>query len=176
MSIVTKTGDKGKTSLYCGKRVRKDDMRIEICGVLDEISSFLGMAKSAVKDKGFKQIIETVQGDLFLIGSEVVTEPADAGRMKRRICVEAVSSLEGHIKRLERDGTLKCVDFIIPGRNGTSGALDIARSLTRRAERRYVTMMGNKAVKNRSILVYLNRLSDLLFLLARAHEKKRAAR
>jgi len=176
MSIVTKTGDKGKTSLYCGKRVCKDNIRIEMCGTLDEASSFLGMAKSLIKDKGFKKIIEAVQKDLFLIGAEVVTGRAAATKIKKRICDREVRFLEENIKALECDGSLKCVDFIIPGKNEASGALDIARALTRRAERRSLALLKMKKIVNKEILVYLNRLSDLLYLLARAHDKKRGVR
>ena len=94
MSIVTKTGDKGKTSLYCGKRVGKDDIRIEICGALDEVSSFLGMAKNASKDKNTKRIVHSIQKELISLGTEMATSAAGSGKINKREAKDSICVLE----------------------------------------------------------------------------------
>ena len=134
MSIVTRTGDKGKTSLYCCARVDKDDVRIEMCGALDEVSSFLGMAKSLVKDKKVKDIIDSTQRDLVLIGTEVATRREFIKKVKKRICDEEVCSLEEAIEALEGGGKIKFTTFSMPGESTLSSAFDIARAVTRRAD------------------------------------------
>ena len=171
MSIVTKTGDRGSTSLCCGTRVPKDDIRVEICGALDEVSSFLGMAKSSTKDKKTINLAERIQKELSLLCSEVATTPAGAGRLKKVLSPSSIVALEKEIEGLERGCDIKVRRFCLQGANIVSSALDVARAITRSAERRCVTMSKKKMLKNSSILVYLNRLSDLLFLLARYNEK-----
>ena len=173
MGIVTKTGDKGPTALECGKRVNKDDMRVEICGALDEISSFLGMAKNASKDKNTKKVVHLIQKELIVLGAEVATSAASSDKIKKRIGKDSICVLEREIDRLEGKCALKMRSFCIPGKGAASSALDVARAITRRAERRSVTLFKKGMVKNPNIVIYLNRLSDLLYLLARSNEKKR---
>lgn len=173
MSIVTGTGDKGKTSLYCGTRVRKDDIRVEACGALDEVSSFLGMAKSLARGKKTKTIVDSIQKELIILCSELAATRAFCGRLKKRIGKNSVCAVEKEIRALEDACPVKIKSFCLPGRNTVSASFDIARAITRRAERRCVTMAGRKLLDNRNIIIYLNRLSDLLFLLARFNEKKR---
>jgi cob(I)alamin adenosyltransferase len=173
MSIVTKTGDRGKTSLYCGKRVSKDDIRVEICGALDEVSSFLGMAKNASKDKNTKKVIHSIQKELISLGAEVATSAASVGKIRKRVGADSVCVLEKEIDRLEGKCAVKIRSFCIPGKGAASSALDVARAVTRCAERRSVTLLKKGMVKNPNIVIYLNRLSDLLYLLARFNEKKK---
>ena len=173
MSIVTKTGDKGKTSLYCGKRVSKDDIRVEICGALDEVTSFLGMARNASKDKGTKRIILLIQRELISLCAEVATSAAATGKIKKRVDAGSICLLEKEIDCLEGKCAVKIRSFCIPGKGSASSALDVARAVTRRAERRSVTLAKKGMIKNPNIIIYLNRLSDLLYLLARSNEKKR---
>jgi cob(I)alamin adenosyltransferase len=173
VGIVTKSGDKGKTSLYCGALVRKDDIRVEICGSLDEVSSFLGMAKSLAKDERTKSVTDRVQKGLIILSSEIATTAAAKDRLKKKIDKNSICVLEKEIDCLENRCNIKIKTFCIQGENPVSSALDIARSITRRAERRCVTMTEENMLKNRNIIVYLNRLSDLLYLLARFNEKKR---
>lgn len=175
MGIVTKRGDRGRTSLYRGVKVAKDDIRVEICGCLDEVSSFLGMAKSLLRDRKFKDIIESAQKDLFPIGAEVATRLQFIKKIKKRVCDKDVRRLEETIGVLEDSGRLKFKNFKLPGANEISSALDIARAITRRTERRVVTILKKKMIANRYILIYLNRLSDLLYLLARMHDKRGGA-
>lgn len=173
MGIATKTGDKGKTSLYCGKRVDKDDIRVEICGAIDEVSSFLGMAKNASKDKNTKKVVHSVQKDLILLGAEVATSAAGSYKIKKKIGAGSICILEREIDCLEGKCNIKIRSFCIPGAGAASSALDVARTVTRRAERRSVTLQKKGMIKNPNIVIYLNRLSDLLYLLARANEKKK---
>lgn len=173
MGITTKTGDDGRTSLYCGNRVAKDDARIEACGALDEVVSFLGLAKSASKDKKTKSIMYSVQKELFILGAEVAGSKSSAGKLKKKIGKDSICVLEKEIDELENARLVKVRSFCIPGENTSSSALDIARAVTRRAERRSVTLLKKGMIKNRNIVVYLNRLSDLLYLLARLNERKK---
>lgn len=173
MKIATKTGDKGTTSLYCGKRVAKDDIRIEICGAIDEVSSFLGMARNASKDKNTKMVVRSIQKELIILGAEIATSASGADKIKKRIGADSVCVLEKEIDCLEGKRAVKMRSFCIPGKGAASSALDVARAITRRAERRSVTLLKKGMVKNPNIVTYLNRLSDLLYLLARSNEKKR---
>ncbi|OGL46831.1 MAG: ATP:cob(I)alamin adenosyltransferase [Candidatus Schekmanbacteria bacterium RBG_16_38_11] len=172
MSIVTKKGDKGMTSLYWGGRIRKDHIRVETYGTLDELCTFLGLAKSLIKERETKKILESVQKDLFIIGSEIAAKPKYVGKLEYRIDSSYVKRLEESIKDLEERIKFEGCCFLLPGENFISATLDIARTITRRAERRIVTLKNKKIFKNPYILPYMNRLSDLLYLLARCYEKK----
>ncbi|MBN2119514.1 MAG: cob(I)yrinic acid a,c-diamide adenosyltransferase [Candidatus Omnitrophica bacterium] len=166
MSITTKTGDKGITCLYKGKKVYKDHLRIELCGSLDELGSYLGLSKNLVKSKKIKKIIEAVQRDLYLVAAEVVTQTKFLKKLKRRLDETFPARIERSIKDLEKKlPRLNC--FCLCGENLCSSVLDVARAVSRRAERKATTLKRKSLLKNSHILVYLNRLSDLLFLLAR---------
>jgi len=173
MSIVTRTGDNGTTSLYGGERVSKDDIRIEACGALDEVSSFLGMAKSLLRDKKTKSVINCIQKELIVLCSEVASMPTASKKLKNRINGSSISALEKEIDCLEKKRNTRIRSFCLQGADHVSSTLDVARAITRRAERRCVAMSKKKMLKNRDIIVYLNRLSDLLYLLARSNEKKK---
>jgi ATP:cob(I)alamin adenosyltransferase len=170
MSIVTKKGDKGRTSLFLGGCVAKDSPIMELEGALDELCSFLGLSKSLIKDRTKKKALESIQEDLFVIGAEVATAPRFLKRLKIKIEKNDVGRLEKIIDGLEAKRTLKECCFCLPGKNLTSSALDISRTIARRSERRAVSLTKKKLLKNPYILVYLNRLSDLLYLLARSEE------
>ena len=172
MKISTKTGDSGLTSLLYGGRVKKDNLRIEVCGALDELCSFLGLCKSLLKNKEAKKIIEKVQTDLFVIVSEIAVKTSSLGKLRRRLNKKDINYLESMIARLEKRYKSRKCCFLLPGENTISATLDIARTISRRAERRMVTLGKKGMVKNISILAYLNRLSDLLYLLARSHGRK----
>lgn len=172
MGISTKTGDRGITSLLYGGRVQKDSLLIETIGILDELSSFLGLGKSLLKDRRQKKLIETIQTGLWLIGSEIATKPPYIGRLSKRLKREDVKYLDSTIKKLEKKYKPKEYCFLLTGENTVSAILDVARTIARRAERRVTTLLKRRMLKNRHILVYLNRLSDLLYLLARSCEKR----
>ena len=166
MSIATKTGDRGQTSLFSGERVSKDNIRVEAYGTMDELNSFLGDAKHSCTTKGFKAIIESIQSDLFRLCAELssssmnVNDPIEGDDVER---------LSEHLEGMEKSMELK--GFVIPGNTPGSAKLDICRSITRRGERRIISLSGEKDI-NEMVIKYVNRLSDLLFIMARVEEKK----
>jgi len=172
MGIVTKKGDKGKTSLYQGKPVSKDHIRIEVCGTIDELSSYLGLAKSMIKNRKIGGIVESIQKDLFILCAEIVTEAKALGKLKKRIDSSFIDCLDKAILGLENKKGLGVRCFQLPGASPVSSVLDISRTIARRAERRIVTLVRKKLLSNKNILVYLNRLSDLLYLLARLSKNR----
>jgi cob(I)alamin adenosyltransferase len=171
MPITTKKGDKGFTSLLGGSRVPKFHLRPETYGTLDELNSFLGMARAFSKDRLVKEILLTIQNHLFIIGSDLALSGKDRSLLKREITQEEVDWLT----RLSTDfeASLKPEPrFILYGETKSSSILDVARAVSRRAERMIARMKSEKMLHNLKILKYLNRLSDVLYLLARYEEKK----
>jgi cob(I)alamin adenosyltransferase len=170
MSITTGRGDEGSTELFAGEFVPKDHPRVEFIGVLDELNSFLGDAKAAALQEETRTTIETVQRDLFaapLILHSPEEEPQTGGKLLPRgggIDPERLTAL---IHALEERHPMK--GFIIPGKNAASAKLDIARAVCRRAERNLVALSRQETVPP-LLRRYMNRLSDLLFMLARAEE------
>lgn len=171
MGITTKTGDKGKTSLYKGGRVSKDDLRIESCGSLDELCAYLGLVRSILRSKKEKRIIESIQKDLFVIGSEIACPIKLSPKLEKRIGKTNTVKIDEAIEDLEKSKKFKNDSFYLPGESIVSSFLDIARTVTRRVERRITTLLRKKIITNKYILIYLNRASDFLFLLARSQEK-----
>jgi cob(I)alamin adenosyltransferase len=170
MSVATKRGDKGETDLYLGRRVPKDHPRVEVFGSLDELCAFLGLARSLLKDRQTSQLIETIQRELFIIGAEVGVTPRNLGKLKRRIDRSYVERLDTALARFEKDARFEACCFYLPGENTLACSFDIARTVARRTERRMVTLRNKGLMRNPHILVYLNRLSDLLFVLSRYYE------
>jgi cob(I)alamin adenosyltransferase len=166
MKIYTKTGDAGETGLYGGTRVSKADTRVEAYGTVDELNALLGLARAHVNDVQVDRTLKDVQNALFDVGADLAT-PADAKARGRITPVDAddVAWLERHID--EYDSELADLEaFILPGGNPTGAALHAARAVARRAERRVIALEGGHEV-NPNVRIYLNRLSDLLFVLAR---------
>ncbi len=166
MKIYTRTGDLGSTGLFGGPRVSKDDDRIEAYGTVDELNAALGAARSAGLPDDIDQHIAMFQSELFSMGAELATPDPD------QFGLRLIS--EPHIARLEKiidnhEATLPPLkNFILPA--GTAGAtqLQLARAICRRAERRVVTFVRrHEASVSESLLIYLNRLGDLLFVLSR---------
>ena len=172
MGIVTGKGDKGYTSLYDGSRVEKSHPRVEACGALDELCSFLGLARALVKSGRVKKVLESVQRDLFVIGAEAATHSKYLKKLKKRIGPSYVKRLDGLIKHFEREKRFEERCFCLPGENLIAASLDVARTVARRAERNIVRLKAMGILKNRYIIIYLNRLSDLLHLIARNLEAK----
>ncbi len=172
MSVTTGVGDHGWTELLFGRRVRKEDARIEAVGALDELNSWLGLVKSGVRAKKLRALIHSVQRDLFIVSSEFACMPRDLKRLEFRVDAAMVKRLEKEISGLERRVKLTECCFLIPGENAMSAQLDICRCIARRAERIAVALQRKGAVPNRLVLVYLNRLSDLLYMLAREAESR----
>ena len=171
MSIVTKTGDKGETSLMYGRRLSKADPRVDAYGCVDELTAALGLARAIATDKFVSDKIFAVQQDLIVLMGELATAPADQERYLKdgfQLTTAAmVDRISAVIFDLEKDKTLYRKDWVIPGKNATSATLDLARATCRGAERRVAAVSD----KNPEILRYLNRLSDLCWILARYAEK-----
>jgi len=162
--IYTRTGDDGTTGLIGGKRVSKDSPRIEASGSVDELNAVVGVARSCSLPERVDRALQSVQSCLSAIGTELAT-PEGAERADRRIRDEDVRALEEEIDSYENDLT-PLRQFILPGGTGAGAILHLARAVSRRAERQCVTVLRLEKINPR-IVLYLNRLSDLCFVLAR---------
>lgn len=173
-SIVTKTGDRGQTGLLYGGRVSKTDLRTEAYGAVDETISALGLARALTRHDTRRSTILRVQRELFTVGAELATDASEYDTLRKHFLVvtEAMTQqLEDEIGRLE--AVVPLADgFVIPGGTSAAAALDVARTVCRRAERRIVAVQEAGMLPNPEVLRYVNRLSDLLFMLARAEEGK----
>ena len=167
MKIYTRTGDSGNTGLFGGPRVSKDDDRIESYGTVDELNAAIGMARSAGVPDEIDGQLDSIQHELFSLGAELATPDPDQHGL-RVIGEVHVERLESWIDLHERSIT-ELKHFILPSGHPGSTALQLARSICRRAERRVVTLEQHRDSNvSEGLVIYLNRLSDLLFVLARA--------
>ncbi len=163
MKLYTKSGDDGSTALFGGGRVPKNNLRVTAYGEVDETNAAIGLALAADPDPQVAEPLRRIQSDLFVLGAELAT-PADR--------VAQVQLAESHITQLERWIDEACAEtpalraFVLPGGTPAAAALHLARTVCRRAERALVTLAQHEPVRPAAI-VYLNRLSDLLFALAR---------
>lgn len=165
MKIYTKTGDKGETSLFGGERVSKDDLRIEAYGTVDELNTVIGAARAFNDNKQIDTILAEIQNRLFVLGADLATPFTAANASVPRISAEDTALLERKIDEIEKDlPPLK--SFVLPGGSKAGALLHNARTVCRRAERRVVPLREKNEVSQESA-VYLNRLSDFLFVLAR---------
>jgi cob(I)alamin adenosyltransferase len=165
MKIYTKTGDKGKTSLLTGKRVPKYHPRIEAYGTVDELNSFIGLLRSYDLDKKSNEILGSVQNQLFSIGSSLAMDVKHQEITLNEIAIGDVEILENDMDRI--DSILpKLKSFIIPGGSQAIAICHVCRCVCRRAERLCVELSDNERV-DEIIVIYLNRLSDYFFMLAR---------
>ena len=165
--IYTKTGDKGTTSLIGGTKVPKSHLRIESYGTVDELNSYIGLCKDLLTDNQSKVTLQEIQDRLFTIGSSLACDPEKEPKMKiPDLKEEDILLLEKEIDRM--DETLPPMkSFILPGGHATVSHLHIARCICRRAERCCVRLEMEKEEVESVIIMYLNRLSDYLFMLAR---------
>jgi len=161
-------GDDGTTGLLGGGRAPKDDARIEAYGTVDEASSAIGLARALTADERVREIAERLQRDLYRLGAELATNPASPGRFGRTSAAD-VAELDALLGELEAEVTMP-EGFILPGETPASGALDLARTIVRRAERRCVTLLREGGLDNEEARRYLNRLSLVLFVLGRYEE------
>lgn len=167
MKIYTKTGDDGFTGLLGGPRIRKDALRIEAYGTVDELNAALGLARALGLDEPLDSVAHRVSNELFDLGAELATpDPAQAAAWS--IDAAAIADLEADIDRLE--ATLEpLAQFILPGGTAAAAAMHVARTVCRRAERRVISLADDPQQQvSKAVVVYLNRLSDLLFVMARA--------
>lgn len=175
MKIYTKTGDDGTTGLFGGGRVSKADLRVEAYGTVDELNSVLGVARTSAEDAGMDAILAELQHDLFVVGADLATplRPEGDKPWVQRLPADASARLERFIDRCEDDlEPLK--NFILPGGTPQAAQLHLARTVCRRAER-LVVALQDQVELTPSVLPWLNRLSDLLFVLGRwaNHRAKR---
>jgi cob(I)alamin adenosyltransferase len=171
--IYTRYGDEGQTSLLYGGRVSKNDPHTEAYGVIDEAVSAMGLARALSQDPKVKEIIRDLQRELFMVAAELATDPQRYDLFKRHfspVTADLAERMERTIDELE-DSTQMPTVFILPGGSAPSGAIDLARSLIRTAERRVVALHEQGKLTNPEILRYLNRLGDLLFVLARYQDR-----
>jgi cob(I)alamin adenosyltransferase len=167
VKIYTRTGDTGDTALFAGTRVPKSDARVGAYGAVDELNAWLGFVCASAIDAELTEMIVRIQRDLFALGARLA-DPGQkiAGRVTKAVLsAEDVSRLEGWIDRLE-EGLPPLRRFILAGGSPGGAALHVARTVCRRAERSIVGL-GEGAVEP-TLLIYVNRLSDLLFVMARA--------
>ncbi len=172
MSIVTRQGDGGETSLLYGGRVPKDDLHTEAYGALDEAISALGLARSLCADGPRAQRLLDLQRELFTVGAELATAAGDRSKLQKHFATVTpamVEALDAEIAALEARVTLPR-GFVIPGGDPVAAAIDLGRAVVRRAERRAVALDRAGGIAAPDVLRYLNRCSDLLFMLAREAE------
>ncbi len=164
MKIYTRSGDAGSTGLIGGTRVPKDHVRIEAYGTVDELNAFLGLARSHDVGEEIDRLLATIQHSLFSVGAELATEkPQEANT--RWIGESQVQMLEQSIDHFESQ-LPPLTQFILPAGHPATAALHVARAVCRRAERRVVSLAGTADVSEQ-LVIYLNRLGDLLFVLSR---------
>ena len=165
MSIATKRGDGGQTGLAGGIRVSKAHPRVECYGTLDELISQMGFARSICQDAEVRERIKSIQRELYKVGSAIATPP-ESSKPAPEITAAMVDALEAEVHRMEAEPGM-LADWSLPGELPDAAALDVARTVCRRAERLATALMEAGAIGNPHILAYLNRLSDLLWLLGR---------
>ena len=171
MRIYTRKGDTGTTGLlFGGARVSKADLRTDAYGTTDEAVSALGLARAAIGEGALSELIVRLQRELFVVGAELATHVEKRQKLTdgvTRVTAEMTTALELEIDALEAKQAMP-VEFVIPGESMAGAALDLARTSVRRAERRAVALTNEGGLPDSQVVPYLNRLADLLFVMARA--------
>jgi cob(I)alamin adenosyltransferase len=178
MKIYTKKGDDGTTGLLYGGRVAKDDVRTNVYGTLDETVSALGLARAGGLVPRVEEIVVRVQREMFVVGAQLATSEENQSKLQEgisKVTPEMALQAEREIDEMLATHPLPN-EFILPGETMGSAGLDVARSTVRRAEREAAAMNREGLVPDPEILRYLNRVSDLLFVLARYHEAEQGKR
>lgn len=169
MKTFNKRGDTGQTSLLYGARVAKSDPHCEAYGAVDEASSALGLACCLASPR-VAPILRSIQEELLVVGAELAVPSVErVASLKKRVTAQTADRLEGLIDSFEQETEVPR-SFVLPGGSAGAAALDLARAITRRAEREAVRLREQKLLSNPEVLKYLNRLADLLFILARYEE------
>jgi len=175
MSIATKTGDAGTTALMYGRRVPKNHPRVEAYGTVDELNAALGMARALASENFISENLLAIQKDLIVLMGELCVQPEDLNRYFNDGYLPVTPEMTAQLDKLVKEIESQNVSFkgwATPGATKSSAALDVARTICRRAERRVCELKFTGEVRNNEIVIYLNRLSDLLWLLARWVETK----
>ena len=173
MRIYTRKGDEGTTSLLFGGRVSKADPRTDAYGTADQAVSAMGLARALCQNGRVQEILLQTQREMFVVGADLATDPAQREHLTKHfeeVTPRMVSGLEATIDEVDEVIDLPRA-FIVPGGSAGSAALDLARSTLRAAERRIVELNDAGVLANPEVLRYVNRLSDLLFMLARLEDK-----
>jgi cob(I)alamin adenosyltransferase len=169
MSIATKHGDKGDTGLIGGARVSKADVRVEAYGTVDELGATMGLARSLCEDAEVRELTKTIQRELFTVAGAIASPTGGQESQTTYVTPEMVEALTAHVTRIEAtEGILS--DWSLPGDHAAAAAFDVARTVCRRAERGVVRLAAEGAELNPHVIPYLNRLSDLLWLMGRLLE------
>lgn len=170
MSIATKTGDKGNTALIGGERVSKADLRVEAYGTIDELGAAMGFARSICNDVEIDELTKSIQKELFLVAGSAAN-PKYGEAPKPYVTPDMTERLTAEVNRIEKmEGILS--DWSLPGDVSSAAAYDVARTICRRAERCVVRLAESGEAVDPQIVTYLNRLSDLLWLIGRLLEMK----
>jgi cob(I)alamin adenosyltransferase len=171
MRIYTRKGDTGTTGLlFGGARVSKADLRTDAYGTTDETVSALGLARAALGEGELSELIVRLQRELFVVGAELATQVEKRHKLTdgvTRVTAEMTTALEHEIDALEAKHPMP-VEFVVPGETMAGAAIDLARTSVRRAERRAVALSNEGGLPDSQVVPYLNRLADLLFVVARA--------
>jgi cob(I)alamin adenosyltransferase len=174
VKVYTRGGDAGETSLFGGERIRKDALRVESYGAVDELNATLGVARAEIEAEDLQAILKELQNGLFDLGGELATpdveERAKKGKEIPRIDASDVARLERWIDSLDEE-LEPLRSFVLPGGHRGAARLHLARTVARRAERRVVALSEREPVAD-AVLAYLNRISDLLFVLARVANRR----
>jgi cob(I)alamin adenosyltransferase len=169
MSIATKHGDKGDTGLIGGERVSKADVRVEAYGTVDELGASMGFARSICEDAEVRELTKSIQRELFTVAGAIASPKGGAESVTTYVTPEMVEALTAHVTRIEAtEGILS--DWSLPGEHAAAAAFDVARTVCRRAERAVVRLVETGVEVNPHVIAYLNRLSDLLWLMGRLLE------
>jgi len=168
-SITTRVGDRGRTRIFSGEWVSKDSPRTHAYGDLDELVSLLGVARAHARKKVVRDRLLKVQRELFIAGSELATARRHGGKLPRRVDGAMAAALDADCAKLEASFDAPR-DFVVPGASAPGSFIDWARAVARRCERRVAGLSARGLVSNRHLLVWMNRLSDYLWLLARLEE------
>jgi cob(I)alamin adenosyltransferase len=176
VSIVTKTGDQGTTGLMYNRRVSKCHPRVAAYGTVDELNAAIGLARASASEEFVPKNLQMIQKDLVALMGELATLPEDLDRYVKDgfavLTPEMTKKLEALVKEIEAQN-ISFKGWATPGANPTAAALDVARTVCRRAEREVCALKESGQLANDEILIYLNRLSDLLWLFARWSETRR---
>jgi cob(I)alamin adenosyltransferase len=173
MSIVTRTGDKGTTAVMYGRRVSKCDARVEAYGTVDELNSALGLARATATQEFLRKHLLGIQHDLVTLMGELATGVEDLPRYVKDGYTLVTSAMTHKLDAVVKEIEAQSITFkgwATPGDTHNAAALDLARTICRRAERRVVALQESEQLHNAEIIIYLNRLADLLWLMARWDE------
>jgi cob(I)alamin adenosyltransferase len=167
--VTTRTGDDGYTGLLGDARVPKWDPRMEALGAIDEATSALGLARAQATEPEVREVILALQRDLYLLMGELATPPENYEQVGLRITADHLATIDGQLEAFKARVQIGN-QFIIPGATVAGAALDLARTIVRRGERAVARLLHEGTIGNRDTLRFLNRASDLLFVLARFEE------